>query len=265
MISRPLKFSLLVLALVAGGGALALVRLDNRRLRLRVEDRRQHQAQAAALQQENARWQELLASRARGASAADAVLRAQLQQARAEVAALEKHAAERRTENAAQAARDVALLAANRDPRIGWARVENFANVGQGSPAAAFQTLVWAAVKGDEAEIVRLCAASNATRTQAEALIARLPEGARAKWTPEKLAALVVTGALTEAPALHITGERLEDATNAVVTFRILGHDDDEKVRFKLGPSGWLLALSSGALNTLEKKMGLRPRAEPAK
>jgi hypothetical protein len=265
MISRPFKFTLLLLALVVGGGVLVLVHLDNRRLRLRLEDRRQDRAQTEAFKIENTRLQEWVASRARGASDAEATMRTQLQQAQVEIAALEKRAAERSAEKAAQAAREAAMLKTNRDPQLGPVRVENFENSGQASPTAAFKTLVWAAVKADDAENARLCAASKATRARAEALIARLPESARAKWTPEKLAALVVTGALTEAPALQITGEHYEDAPNAIVTFRIIGREGEEKVKLKLSPVGWHVALSSGALERMEKKMGLKPRAEPSK
>ncbi|MES2697527.1 MAG: hypothetical protein V4773_28940 [Verrucomicrobiota bacterium] len=260
MISKSFKIALVVLALVSAAGALLLLELDNARLRRQLAAHRASQAQTVTLQAENKRLAELQASQAGSATDAAATARAQLQQAREEVAALERRAAERQAGISARAEREAVLLATNRDPRRGPVRVENFESAGQATPTAAMQTLVWAALKGDAAEIVKLCTASEKTRAQAKALIARLPEEARAQWTQEKLAALWVTGAFTEVAALQITGERFEDANNAVVSFRIHGRTDEEKVKLRLSPIGWQVMLPGNAVEKLEKKMGLTPK-----
>jgi len=56
---------------------------------------------------------------------------------------------------------------------------------GQAMPTAATTTLVWAALKDDEAMIARLCTMSEKARAQAQALTARLPEDAQVRWTHE--------------------------------------------------------------------------------
>lgn len=265
MISGSLKLTLATLALVVGSGALVLLHLDNRRLRLRLAESEKQQSRAATLHAENTRLQQLLTSDARGAGERATTVRAQLHDARAEIAALEKHAAARYAEKTEHAAREAAQLEHNRDPRLGPVRPEHFKNLGRATPTAAFQTLVWAGMAGDEAEIARLCSAPEKARAEAKALIAGLPEAARATWTPEKLAALWVSGAFTEMAALQIVGERFEDPNSAVVSFRIQGRDDVENVKLRLSPTGWQVMLPSNAVAKLEKKLGVKTIPEPSK
>lgn len=254
MISKSLKLTIAALALVVGGGALVLLHLDNRRLRLRLAESKG----AVTLHSENIRLQQLVAN-----GASETTIGAQMQEARAEIAALEKRAAKRHAEKTERAAQEAAQLENNRDPLVGPVRPEHFKNLGRATPSAAFQTLVWAAMKGDEAEIARLCTASEKTRAEAKALLARLPEDARATWTPEKLAALWVGGAFTEMAALQVVGERMESAGNAVVSFRIHGREDVENVKLRLSPAGWQVMLPGNAVAKLEKKLGMK--TEPSK
>ena len=258
--STGFKVVLMALVVLPGGGALGFLHLQNAQLRRKIMSRQPAQQQAARLREENARLKNLLENNARDAAHAAAEVQVQLAEARLEAAAREKLARTQRAETAAQVARDEATLAANRDPNTGLTRLEYFRDAGQATPTAAFQTLVWAALKGDDAALAQLSQMPAATRARADALIARLPEETRGRWTPEKLANLWLTGALTELPALQITGQSFEDAEQAVVTFRApqLG---DEKLRFKLTPSGWKAVIGTGVIGNLEKKLGVAPPA----
>jgi hypothetical protein len=100
-----------------------------------------------------------------------------------------------------------------------------------------------------------------AARIRAEALLDRLPPEARSQWTPEKIAVLCLTGALTDLPALQITGQTFENPELAVVTFRAPQFQRDEKLNLKLTPEGWKVIIGTGLIASLEKKLGGRPPA----
>jgi hypothetical protein len=259
--SRGFQIVLASLALLVTGAALGFLHLQNVQLRRRLERQHPVQQQAAQLREENTRLRALAVGQTQNAQAAVAAVRGQIEQARNEIAALEKAAAAQRAEAAARAARDADALVVNRDPMTGLTRLEHFRDLGQGTPVAAFETMVHAALRGDEAALARLFTMPPATRAQADALLSRLPEEARARWTPEKLATLWVTGALTELPALQITGQRFEDAEEAVVTFRAPQFERDEKVNLKLTRDGWKIVVGTGMIGNLEKKLGARPPA----
>lgn len=255
-LSIPFKAVLAGLALVLGGGALVLVHLDNNRLQRQLAERSQTASPAAQLNAENTRLRKLLATTTRNDASAAAVVRAQMEQTQNEIAALEKRAAERHAEIAAEAARDAHALATNRDPIAGLVRVETLEHSGQATPTAALKTLAWAALKGDEAAILQVCALPPAARRQAEALIARLPEKTRAPWTPDKLAVLWITGALTQFTAIQIVEEEFSDADHATVTFRTQRPGDSERVKLARDAAGWKIIVPGNAIEKLEKKLG---------
>jgi hypothetical protein len=254
MSSKP--FHIVVGALLIGAAAASAVffRIEHEQLERRLARQRESTAHSRRLTEENRSLQELVATTDGDSASAAVKLHADLEAARREAAELERHAREQRLQITAQAARDAEALANNRDPRAGLTRLEYFQDRGQATPGAAFETLVWAALRGDEAAMVKVGAMSSAVRADAQALIARLPPEARGQWTPQKLAVLWFTGALTELPALQITGESREDGENAIVTFRT-PRGEDEKVKLKLSPDGWRVAVPSNAIKVLEKKL----------
>jgi hypothetical protein len=179
-------------------------------------------------------------------------IQAELAARRREVAALETRARERRRETVAQAAQDEAELASNRDPLRGLVRLENFSDVGQATPAAAFQTLGWAVVKKPE-RIAALFTLAPEARTKAEAFIAGLPESGRAQWTPEKLGELFLTGALSSASAIQIANVTMDGASHATLTFRIPGARGDPKLPMELGPDGWRVLVDERGIDVVRK------------
>jgi hypothetical protein len=253
--SREFQRALAILLLLVIAGVTGYLQLQNMRLRRRLERQQPAQQHAARLRDENGQLRELVTSHARDARSAAATIRAQLEQTRREIVTLEQSAKAQRSEDEAHAVRDAHTLETNRDPTMGLTRLEHFRDRGQSTPGAAFETLIRAALKGDEASLTKLLSIPPKTRALADALIDRLPAEARSKWSAEKLAALWLTGAATEMSALQITSERLESPDSAVVTFRGSQFTSDEKVKLKLTPEGWKIIVGSGMIGTLEKKL----------
>lgn len=249
----------LVVVVVAGLGAAAIfLHRQNDRVRSRVADLQRRPPPSDSLRQENVRLRALLAhaSAAGGAAEATDAVHAEVARARAEVAKLEKAAERRRRQREAQVAADEQALATNRDPNAGLTRLEQFQNVGQATPRAACQTLVWAATKGDAAVLADLFLLPETARAKAEELIAGLPEAARERWTPEKLAALYFTAVTTDMSAAQIADETFDGAQHATVMLRIPGVDEAKsKVALQLGAGGWQVIVPDIAIDVMRRKI----------
>ena len=257
MISRPFKIGLLVCVIAVGVMAVGGLHWDSVRLRARVAEARRQHDRLDRLRAENRRTQELVAqSQADQAGAAQSI-HADVVVARRTVAELEKRAAEKHAQFAAKTATDAVALETNRDPRTGLTRLEHFQNSGQGAPASAFQTLVWAALKGDDAMLAQVSTISSPARTKAEALIARLPENTRAQWSPEKLAAMFFTGAFGEVTAAQVLAETPKDAGHVALSIRLAGGGKDATIPLlaQLGPSGWQVVFDDKLLGAVQKKI----------
>ena len=144
---------------------------------------------------------------------------------------------------------------------VGITRLENFRDAGQGTPGAAFQTFVWAAMKGDEAKQAGMIVFAGAGLATAEAIVAALPEPDRVKYpNPEKLAALFFADAFTQMQAAHVTGVTLTDAQHAMVRVRGLT-PREQKIPMQLGPDGWQIAMPESMARVLDgwarRKLGL--------
>ena len=262
MISKGLKITLLVLLLGAGVLVAVMLRLDNARLRKKVAVSGRGKQEAAQLRRDNERTRTLLAQTQIAGADANRAVQRDLERWRREVAALEKSAAQHASALQADANRDAVSLAQNRDPEAGLTRLENFRDAGQGTPGAAFQTFVWAAMKGDEAKQAGMIVFAGAGRVTAEAIVAALPEPERANYpTPEKLAALFFADAFTQMQAAHVTVVTLTDAQHAVVGVRGLT-PREQKIPMQLGQNGWQIAMPEPTARALEgwtrRKLGYR-------
>ena len=174
VISKIFQACLLGLLLVVSTVGTVLVRLDNARLRTRIADVRKQTARTVRLRDENQRNKDLLARAAADEVDGARAVHTDLVHFQAEVSALEKRAEEEWRQVRAQAAKDVEDLVNNRDPERGMTRLENFRNVGQNTPGAAFQTFVWAAMKGEDEKLAGMITFSGAAREKAEAVVAAL-------------------------------------------------------------------------------------------
>jgi hypothetical protein len=253
--SAPFKFILVALALLVGTTGLALLHLENRRLERRLAAAAPRTREAARLREDNARLERLIAEQRRSADSARALVRRDIEKLRAQIAMHEQKADQQRSDQLAVTTRDAAALENNRDPRLGPTRLEHFQNRGQATPSAAFETLVWAALKGDDATLANVTTLNSATRAQAEAFIAQLPANARANWTPEKLGRLWFTGLFTEMSAAQIVGETIGESDEATVRLRLANRGDEEKLAVRLTPDGWKVLVPSAAVDHLKKKL----------
>jgi hypothetical protein len=256
--SRGFRRTLAIMILLGLAGTSGYLHVESAHLGRRLDRQAAARAEAARMRAENQRLRNVTTSHAQGPDAAAAAVRVQLDQIRREIIALEETARVQGAEDEARASRAAGLLSTQRDPTTGLTRIEHFRRLGQGTPRAAFETLIRAALDGDDASLTKLLIVPTKTRTQADALIARLPAEARAQWSAEKLAALWVTAAATEMSAMEITGERFETSDSAVVTFRGPQFTSDEKVNLKLTPEGWKITVGSGMIANLEKKLAAK-------
>jgi hypothetical protein len=257
MISRGFKITLVVLVVGVSAGTFAGFRFANARLRQRMEALRQGQAESGRLREDNRRAKALLAQIAGDKEAAARAFAGEVQRLRSEVATLEKRAVEGRGRVTAQLTADAEALAANRDPDKGFVRAEFAANVGHATPGAAMQTLVWAALKGDDEAMARTVALSGAVREKAEALLARLPEEARAKYSPpEKLAGLFFARMiLKEVEAFQITGVTMNDAQHATVRLRFPGQTKEPALPFERSETGWRVTIVAKQIDLIEAQL----------
>lgn len=257
MLSGPFRFTLLGLLVVLGGGAIFVVWKDNDRLRRRLSEQRRQDEQSARLQTENRETKELIARFQVGESEGARALQADLVRAREELARLEKEAVVAAKDKQAQLAREAQELAHSRDPERGVTRLEHFRNVGQQTPAAAFQTLVWAGLQGDETALRLLVALTPEARAHAETLIARLPEAERATWTPDKIGALFVTALLVEVPALRIGEAKIETDQRAKLTLQLPqdAKQTTQRVPMQRGPQGWRLVIEERQIEKVRQRI----------
>lgn len=255
--SRPCKLFLVAFAVLLALAGLTLLHLENRRLQRRVASDAQSARNVARLREDNARLERVLAEHNRSSDSARSRVRREIEQLRAEIALHEQKAGQQHAARAAAIARDATAIETNRDPRLGLARLEYFQNRGRATPSAALETLVWAALKGDEATLADLTTLNSATRAKAEAFIAQLPAEDRAHWTPEKLGQLWFSGLFTELSAVQIVGETTVAADEAIVRLRLANRSDEEKLSIRRTPRGWKVLAPGAAVDHLERK--LRP------
>lgn len=253
-------FILILTTFTLALGAVVFVRIDSARLRGRMEGVKTQQARARQLREENQKTKDLLSAMATSGAAADQAIHAEVLRMRNEVRELERQAEAQHRELTERNRVDTESLANNRDPEKGLVRLENLCDAGQATPSAALQAIAWAAFKGNDARIGELSQLSPDARERANELIAALPDDARARWTPEKLAALSFTGMFSEVTALQITGVTFSEPDRATVVIRVPGtHGSEPKVTLQSGPTGWQVVVNGGQIDALRKKLHAAP------
>lgn len=251
MLSKPFKIVLGVVIVVASSVAIGVVHLDNTRLRKRLAGARSQEKQVTRLREDNQQTRELVTRVQADASDGARAIHDDVVRARAEVRELERKATASYAQLQAQTAQDTANLANNRDPETGLTRLEHFQNRGHATPSAAFQTFVWAALKGEDDRLAAMIAFNGEARAEAEEMMRALPEGVWTKYpTPEKLAALFFAAMLTAQPSAHIAGVVQQDAQHAVVTVRGLT-EKTQKFPMRLERQDWQIAVPPGFAATL--------------
>src|ERR1051325_1927482 len=116
MASKSFQWVLGALVLGVAVGPVVFFRLERLQLERRLSRQRELTQHSAQMAEENRALREMVAKTNGDASVSASSVHADLEAARRELAALEKHAREQRKEVVAQAARDDDALANNRDP-----------------------------------------------------------------------------------------------------------------------------------------------------
>ena len=250
--------TIVLLVLLFAAGAFGLIRLRGHRANLEKELaalQRQQRALAAA-RQENERLQTVSAQTTRTDPMAIGERQTEVERLRREVTELEQRALNRSEQLKATRAAETSSLATNRNPELGMTRLEHFGNVGRATPRAAFQTLVWAAMKGDDRVLATALAMPEPAREKADALLARLPEDARKKYpTAESLAAIAVAGEMLKGGALELPGETFRDATHAVIQIRTQNSAKEARLPMQLGPGGWQFVVPERAIDGMGRRL----------
>jgi len=227
------KIGIFAALAVAGVAEIVWLRQHNARLRTEVAEWRARNWELAPVREENLRL--------RAAAARVETL--------PETAVGESRPPPRETGSEMRAAG----RAANRDPEKGLVALENFSNVGRASPGAAFQTAIWAIVKGDDDTLAHAFALTDAARKKADKLLADLPDTVRAKYaSPEKLVGVFLSaGVLIGADGFQIVSQDFADASHATVWLGT-GRGQDDKFAMQLGPDGWQLTVDEKDLNAIK-------------
>jgi hypothetical protein len=230
------------LSLIVGVGAL-IASLHHTNVMLEARMRAAHNQQAARSADPTSALAATSAASIQPASATGDA-REHLAWLQARVAALEQHA---ETQYAAQTEATDAP-STNRDPEKGMTRLEYMRNVGQGTPAAALQTLFWAALNGEDEAMARTINYDDKVRPQAMALIEHLPVELRKRYpTPEHLCALIITRKALDVSAIQIVETVYGDSANASLTVRGLT-GADQHLPMHLGSQGWQLLVAEPQL-----------------
>ncbi len=245
----------LVVAGTAGG--IAFLEVDKSQLRRQISQLSQNATSVARLRAESARNQAILgrfkASHDDGAKA----IHGDLVAARAELAILEAKAGRAPASVAATASLD-----ANRDPTQAMTRPEFLSNAGRATPEAAFQTLVWAAMKGREPEMAACVSLDRAARTKAESLLATLSAEARAKYgTPEQLVGLVFSHGVLESTAFQFATRSIDDGEHVTLAVRVRanGRESETKIPMVRSVDGWSMAVTEKQIDVIRRGLTAQP------
>lgn len=249
---RSRFYSALAILLVAClAVAIVQIEVDKSKLRRQIASLSPNEASLAHLRTENARNQTLIAQFKTSSDAGAMAIHADLVAARAEVASLEAKAAGLRADVSS-----IPSIDANRDPTKAMTRPEFLSDVGRATPEAAFQTLIWAAMKGRDPEMAACLSLDSAARAKAESLLASLSADARAKYeTPEQLVGLVFSHGLLESTVLRFVTSSADDGDHVTLAVRVRanGRENEMKIPMARSADGWSMAIAEKQIDVIRR------------
>ena len=242
----------IILVAVLVASALFWLRKTNQGLARQVAELPRQRERNERLRADNARVKSLLAiaqEKGRDAVSQQPLLE-EIEQLRAEATTLGKEAEERRAKRLIAEVK----LANNRDPVQGPVKMENFKDRGRATPLAGFETLVSAAMGGDDEAVARMLALDGRARERAAALIATLPRDQQEKFsTPEALAALFFENMITGHYSAQVLSQRTLDTEHAEVTVAFNGRDKGESLSMQWSESGWKMLVKEKHVSEIQK------------
>jgi RNA polymerase sigma factor (sigma-70 family) len=145
------------------------------------------------------------------------------------------------------------------DPNAGMIPVEKLVNAGRATPGAAFETMTWAALTGDDNELAAALTLSNEAREKAAVWRAALPPEDQKKFVPlEKLPAIFLAEeALRKAKGMQVLGvtdEEGDRATLHVRTWSVKGNSSDAGVPMVRGKDGWQMIIPENMIDGMRRQ-----------
>ena len=251
-------YSVLAILVVAGLAVeIAQIEVDKSKLRRQITPLSQSEKSLANLRTESARNRALLAQFKTSGDAGAKAIHADLIAARAEVAVLETKAAGSRADASATPS-----IEANRDPTKAMTRPEFLSDAGRATPEAAFQTLIWAAMKGREPEMAACVSLDSAARAKAESFIATLSAEMRAKYgTPEQLVGLVFSNGVLESTAVQFVNSSVADGDHGTLAIRVRmnGRESETKIPMVHSADGWSMAVGERQIDVIRRGLTAEP------
>lgn len=251
-------YPLFIVLVVAGTvGGIAILEVDKSQLRRQISHLNQNATSLARLRAESARHQVLLDRFKTSSEEGAKAIHGDLVAARTELAALEAKAG-----RSPEGASATPSIETNRDPTKAMTRPEFLAEAGRATPEAAFQTLIWAAMKGREPEMAACLSLDHAARAKAERLLATLSAEARAKYTtPEQLVGLVFSHGVLEATAFQFVTSSVADGDHVTLAVRARanGRESETKIPMVRSAGGWSMAVGEKQIDVIRRGLTAEP------
>jgi hypothetical protein len=231
------------------------LRNENRLLRPELIAAKAQIADTEVAAADNRRLEAIVTLAEHNRSAAERALKTEVETARAEVKAMETRAEQIHAEKVIRDRMRAESLQTNRDLQKGLVLVENCMNVGNQTPADAFQTLIWAAANGNDQLAQSLLAINGPIRAAAEAVLATLPDSLRSKYpTPESFAALFVANVVNDVSALQILEQKATDPVHVTLSVGKMAGSIGE-IPLERGPDGWRVTIDTGAFEKINRRL----------
>jgi hypothetical protein len=154
------------------------------------------------------------------------------------------------------------------DLEQGVMRIQSLANVGGATPRAALESLLWAMAQGSKDDLANMFTLSQSQKEQLNAVLASLPEAARAEYSdPEHLLAVEAAFQGTIIPddgVIQIVSETNTDANDVSISFSMQGdkgtppepsQSNLSQVELLNGPDGWKAVVPNYAVTNFIGKI----------
>jgi hypothetical protein len=156
----------------------------------------------------------------------------------------------------------------NRDPTAGMVNVEQLDFAGQSTPAAAFQTLHWAALHGRDDVLAETLAVSDSARAKLGELRSRMEATTRQKFpTPESIPALLLAEeVLRKALSFQISNVEHSGGDVATLTVRTTsrtGLTSTSRFTMRQVNGKWCCALEDELIDAMIRSLGRADAPEP--
>jgi hypothetical protein len=147
----------------------------------------------------------------------------------------------------------------NRDPEKGPVRIKDFRDVGQATPGAAFQTVIWALATENYSALVPLLRISPNGHEKLRAMVARMDAAGQKRFDPaEKIVGLLLARDFLDQDGYEIGAATEPDVTGQVKlsVLRVRSgnqNKQEKKLPLVRGPSGWQLPITDKLIDDIPR------------